>query len=131
MFLTSALHNHFLPAKTSLLFIPLSTVILVLILHFLQLIIWLIPSSSSCHAVSTDFFDSLSLSLSIIHRFQQVFQTTSCVCTDLLLINSCWSANAGTSMCRGPLKNTFLSCSSDLHINASLNYIPLYSDKFA
>ena len=42
---------------------------------------------------------SLTLSpfVSIIHRFRQVFHTTSCICTELLLVNSYWSANTAIS----------------------------------
>ena len=43
--------------------------------------------SSSC-AICTDFPDSLSPSVSIIHRFRLVFQALSCVRTELLLISS-------------------------------------------
>ena len=38
----------------------------------------------SCHAARTDFPNSLSPSVSINHHFQQFFQTTSCVRTELL-----------------------------------------------
>ena len=41
-------------------------------------------SSSSSRADSTDFPLSLFLSLSLIIRSRQVFQTTSCVRTELL-----------------------------------------------
>ena len=36
-----------------------------------------------CHAARTDSPNSLSPSVSIIHRFRQVFNTTSCVRTEL------------------------------------------------
>ena len=55
-------------------------------------------SSSSC-AASTDFSDTVSPFGPIIHRSWQVFQTTSCVCTELIQIRSWWSAKAGTSIC--------------------------------
>ena len=61
--------------------------------------------SSSSSAASMDFPDSLSLSIPIIHCSWLVFQTISCVCTELMFKNSCWLANIGTSMCRDPLKN--------------------------
>ena len=34
----------------------------------------------------------------IIHHFQQVFQTTSCIRTELLQISSCWLSNTCTSV---------------------------------
>ena len=59
----------------------------------------------SSHAARTDFLDSLSPFIPIIYHFQQVFQTTSCVSTELLYISSCWSPNTGMSMCRRLLEN--------------------------
>ena len=41
-------------------------------------------SSSSCRATSTDIPDPLSPLLPIIHRFWQVFRSTSCILTYLL-----------------------------------------------
>ena len=54
-----------------------------------------LSSSSSCGA-NTNFLESLSPFVPIIYRSQQVFQTTSCVCTELLLISSCGSTNTAT-----------------------------------
>ena len=58
---------------------------------------------SSCRVVSTDFPNSLSTIVSISHRFQLVFKTTSCVCTELLLTSSCWSANTCMSVWKGSI----------------------------
>ena len=41
----------------------------------------------------------------IIHRFQQFFQTSSCVRTELLSVCSFWLADTGTSVWRGPYRN--------------------------
>ena len=59
-------------------------------------------SSSSCCAASTDFPDSLSPFISIIPRFWQVFKTTSCIHTVMLSIGSSWSSNTCISVWRGP-----------------------------
>ena len=77
-------------------------------------------SSSS----GTDFPDSLSLSLSlslssvpIIYCFRQVFQATACVCTGLMYICSCWSANTSTSICSDTKKivtNKFVLASLEM-----------------
>ena len=80
-------------------------------------------SSSSSHAASTDFPYSLSLSLSlsfslslslslsasipIIHCSRHVFQTTSCVRTELMSVSSCWSANTGMSKKGHPWSSPF------------------------
>ena len=53
-------------------------------------------STTSSHASRTDFRDSLSPFVVIIIRFRRVFQTTSCVRTELLLVSSWWLANTGT-----------------------------------
>ena len=55
------------------------------------LFFFLNPSSSSL-AAGTDSPDSLSPFVPIIHRFRQVFETTSCVHTELLFVSSCWLA---------------------------------------
>ena len=41
---------------------------------------------------------SHSLSVSVVYCSRQVFQTTSCVRTELMLISSCWSANTISSI---------------------------------
>ena len=48
---------------------------------------------------------SLSPSFPIIPRSQYVFQTTSCVRTELLLVSCCWSANTDQSIWRSPWEN--------------------------
>ena len=53
-------------------------------------------------ATSMDFPDSLSPPISIVHRFRDVFQATSCIDTELLYIGSSWSTCLCSSMRRGP-----------------------------
>ena len=60
-----------------------------------------ISSSSSCHAIHTDFPNSLLPPTPIIHLFQQVFQATSCVHTELLDISSSCSSYTCASVWRG------------------------------
>ena len=43
--------------------------------------------------------------VSIVHRFRQVLQATSCVRTEMLLISSSWTSKACSSMWRGPKEN--------------------------
>ena len=57
---------------------------------------------SSCRAASTVLFDPLSPHVSIVHRFREVFQVTSCIGTDLLYLGSSWSSNLCSSMWRVP-----------------------------
>ena len=52
------------------------------------------------HVASTNFHDSLSLLFFTVHRSWPVFQTTTCVDTEIMQINSCWWTNAG-----GPQEN--------------------------
>ena len=59
-------------------------------------------SSSSCHATSMDIPDPLSLSLPIVHCFQEVFKFTSCIGTELLYIGSSWLSCLCSAMWRGP-----------------------------
>ena len=59
-------------------------------------------SSSSCRAISTDISDPLSLPLSIVHRFRQVFRATPRIYTELLYVGSSWSPCLCSSMQRGP-----------------------------
>ena len=47
-------------------------------------------SSSSSPTVSTDFFNSVSLFVSIIYHSWQVLQTKSSVCTELLALSQHW-----------------------------------------
>ena len=51
-----------------------------------------IKKSSSCYAARTDFPNSLLPSVSIIHHFQQVFQASFRIRTELLWISSSWSS---------------------------------------
>ena len=74
------------------------------------------------------FFVSLAPSVPIFHCSWQVFHTLFCICIELMYISFCWSANIGTSMCSGPLKNVIhelvlasravshMSCSSYLEM---------------
>ena len=64
----------------------------------------LCTSSSSWRATSMDFPDPFPSFVSIIHRSWQVFHTTSCISTELLLIGSSWSPNPCSSVWRGPLE---------------------------
>ena len=61
-------------------------------------------SSSSCCIPSTDFLDSLSPLVSNIHRSRQVFQTASCISTELL--GTSWSSSLCSSVWRGPPEYT-------------------------
>ena len=49
-----------------------------------------------------DLPDPLSPPVSIVHRPRDIFQTTSCIGTELLYIGSSWSSHLCLSMCRGP-----------------------------
>ena len=61
-----------------------------------------IESSSLCRtASSTDLPDPLSPSISIVHRFREVFQATSYIGTKLMCIGSSWSSFLCSSMWRG------------------------------
>ena len=62
-------------------------------------------SSSSSHAANTDLPDPLSPPVSIVHRFWEVFQATSCISTELLYIGSRWFSNCCSSMWSGPLEH--------------------------
>ena len=59
-----------------------------------------VPRILSCSSASTDFPDSFFPFVSIIHRFQPVFETISCICIELLQISSCESSNTCTSVGR-------------------------------
>ena len=59
-------------------------------------------SSSSCLAISTDIPDPLLPLLPIVHRFQLVLRTTSCIYTELLCVGSSWSPCLCSAMSRGP-----------------------------
>ena len=60
------------------------------------------PSSSSCHAASTNLPYHLSPLASIIHRSREVFKTISCIGTELLYVGSSWSYYLCSSMWMGP-----------------------------
>ena len=51
---------------------------------------------SSTHTLSL----SLSLSIPIVHFSRQVFQATSSVRTELMLVRPYWPSSTGTYMCR-------------------------------
>ena len=59
-------------------------------------------SSSSCHAISMDIPDPLSLQLPIFHCFRQVHRVTSRIGTELLYVGSSWASCLCSSMWRGP-----------------------------
>ena len=61
-------------------------------------------SSSSYHAANTDLTDPLSLLVSIVYSFREVFRATSCIGTELLYIGSSWSSNICSSLWSVPLK---------------------------
>ena len=63
---------------------------------------------------------TINPSVPIIHRSRQVFQTTSCVRTELLLVSSRRSFNTGTSMYLGPWKNVTYEFTFDSHCPACL-----------
>ena len=54
-------------------------------------LIYIYINISSSHSASTDLPDSLSSFVPIIHRFRQVFLTTSCIRTKLLYVSPCSS----------------------------------------
>ena len=59
--------------------------------------IYVYTLSSSCHAASMDF--PLFLTIHLYHTSLLAgLQTTSCVCTELLLIDSSWSSNTCISV---------------------------------
>ena len=60
------------------------------------------PSSLSCRTANMDLPDSLSPPVSIVHCSREVFQTTSCIGTELLYRGSSWLSNLCSSMWRGP-----------------------------
>ena len=49
-----------------------------------------------------DIPDPLLPPLSIVHRFCQVFRTTSCIYTQMLYVGSSWSSCLYSAMWRGP-----------------------------
>ena len=74
-----------------------------LILHsYISQIYFYISISSSYRNASTDLPDSHLQLVSIFRRSLEVFQATSCICTELLYIGSCWSSCLCSSMRRGP-----------------------------
>ena len=56
-------------------------------------------SSSQCRTASTDIPDPLSPLLPIVHRFWQVFRTTSRILTQLLCVCSSWSSCFCLAIC--------------------------------
>ena len=67
-----------------------------------ETIVWILSSSSSYRAGSTDIPDPLSPLLPIVHRPRQVFRTTSCILTQLLNVRSCWSSCFCAAVCGDP-----------------------------
>ena len=68
--------------------------------------IWIIIHYiSSCGATRMNFPNSLLPSISIIHRFWQVFQATFHLCRELLLISSSWLSYTCASMWSSSLEN--------------------------
>ena len=63
---------------------------------------YVITSSSLCRTISTDIPDPFSSPFFIVHYFQQVFQATYRIVTELLYIGSSWSSCLRSSMWRGP-----------------------------
>ena len=61
--------------------------------------------SSIYRASSTDFPNSFSPFVSIVHLFQQVFYSTCCIRTELLYIGSNWSFCLCSSVWWCPLEN--------------------------
>ena len=64
--------------------------------------------SSSCHAISTDIPDPLSLHLRIVHCFLQILRATPRIGTELLYVGSSWMPCLSSSMWRGPLE--YITC---------------------
>ena len=55
--------------------------------------------------ISQNLFLAFSPSVPIINHFRQVFKTAPCICTGLILINSCWSVKTDMFMGKGPQSN--------------------------
>ena len=72
--------------------------------HYYQ-VVWIAQSSLS-----------LSLSVPIIYNSQQIFSTASNVCTELMYVNRCWSANTRTSIRKRRLWDRLYFCSSNPHV---------------
>ena len=87
--------------------------------------VYISSSSSLRQAACTDFPNSFWPSGSIIHCSLNVYQATSCVRTELLLISSGWSSYICTSVWRGPLENAadmfVLAPSAVSHMSCSFN----------
>ena len=56
---------------------------------------------SSCCTASTDLPDPISLPVSILHRFREVFQATPCIGIEVLYMCSSWSSCLCSSIWRG------------------------------
>ena len=98
---------------------------------FWTIYLFLISSSSSCHAASTDLPDPLSPPVSIVHRSREVFLAISCIGTELLYIGSSWSPCLCSSMWRGPLENIayeFVLTSSAVSCMSSLSNFDCFRD---
>ena len=89
--------------------------------HQLYLYIYIYVSPSLCHAVRTDLLDPFSPPVSIVHRFREGFQATTCMGTEMLYIGYNWSSYICSSMwscpreyiaCRFVLTSPAVSCMS-------------------
>ena len=98
---------------------------------YIYIYIYIYRSSSSCRAVSMDITEPLSTAVSIVHRFWEVFQVTSCIGTELLYIGSCWSSSFFSSMWRGPLEfiaYEFVLTSSAVSCKSGLSNLDCFRD---
>ncbi len=71
-------------------------------MFFLQCQVYVVSSSSSCRAASTDIPDTLSPRLPIIYRLWQVLRSTSRILTQLLYVCSSWWSNFCPAIYGGP-----------------------------
>ena len=68
----------------------------------------------------------------LTHGSQRVFLTTPCVRTEMILLSSCWSANTGMCMWRGPWENIaykFVLTSPVESRVSCLSYLDGYRDR--
>ena len=86
-------------------------------------------SLSSCRAACTNFLDSLSPFVPIVHGFRQALQTPSYVCTELLSIGSSLSSNTCSSMWWRPLENTVYKCVLTSPIMSRISYLDGFRDR--
>ena len=93
---------------------------------YIYLHTYISSSSSSCHTACTDLPNTLSPAISIIHHSLEVFQTKSCISTELLYIGSSWLSYLCSSIWRGPQKYIFyefiLTSPVVSHISGSSNF---------